>query len=85
MSRINQLAAARLSSSKINGANLLAMFEQLIGQMEMLNAEGHFAQLQFVTSHNEMKPGDIIPEIHLSLRTYNGPIIGEPLEVEEDD
>ena len=85
MSRINQLAAARLSSSQINGPKLLNMFEQLLAQMETLKAQGHFAQMQFVTDPQDMKPGDVIPEIHLSLRTYNGPIIGEPLEVEEDD
>ena len=85
MSRINQVAAARLSSGDISGPKLLEMFKALEAQMTAVNSEMNYAQFQFVTNPNEMKEGDLIPEIHFSLRTHHGPIIGQPVEFTEGD
>lgn len=84
MSRINQVAAALISSSPINGPLLLEMFKALEAQMSLLKAEGQFAQFQFVDP-TELKEGDIIPEIHLSLRTHKGPLILEPTDLKTSD
>ncbi len=83
MSRINNVAAARLSSADISGPKLLEMFKALEAQMASINSEMNYAQFQFVMDPNEMKEGDLIPEIHFSLRTYHGPIVGQPVEFEE--
>lgn len=80
MSSISPVAAVRISTSPINGLTLLEMFKALEAQMKLMNAEGQFAQFQFVDG-TELKDGDLIPEIHLSIRTYKGPLILEETEV----
>ena len=82
--RINPIAAARLSGSQITGPKLLAIFQALADQMDAIGAEGNFSQMQFITDPTELTEGDLVPEIHLSIRRYTGPILGAPLEVEED-
>jgi hypothetical protein len=51
------------------------MFELLESQMEVLGAEGNFTQFQFVQGLGDLKEGDLIPEIHLSLRPYDSEAI----------
>ena len=84
MSRINAGAAALINSSTITGPLLLEMFRALEVQMNLLKAEGQFAQFQFVDP-TDLKEGDIIPEIHLSLRTHKGPLVLEPTELNTSD
>lgn len=85
MSNISPVAANRISTSQINGARLLEMFKALEAQMKVANADGQFAQMQFIGDPSEVNEGDIIPELHLSLRTYHGPLIGNPTEFTDEE
>ena len=76
-SKINQAAATKIQSSALTGSSLLQMFELLEQQMETIGAEGHFTQFSFVSDLEDMKPGDLIPELHLSLR----PVTTEQIEL----
>ncbi len=73
MSKINKEAAERIKTSSLSGPVLLEMFEGLMAQMITLNADGNFAQFQFVGDTEELEDGDLIPELHLSLRRYHKP------------
>lgn len=85
MSNINPVAAHRMATSQITGEKLLQMFQALEQQMGILGADGQYAQMQFVSDPAEIKEGDVIPELHLSLRTYQGPMIGQPVQFDEGD
>ncbi len=82
MSKINNQAAARLTSAP-GGSYLLEIFKGMEVQMGVYNSEGQFSQLQFVGDPSELQIGDLIPELHFSLRRYTGPIISQPMEVVE--
>lgn len=71
MTRINQIIADRIKGGAITGPALLQMFELLEAQMETVGAQGNFTQFQFVRDITELKEGDLIPEIHLSLRPFS--------------
>lgn len=77
MTKINANAAAKIQGSAISGSSLLQMFQLLESQMETLGAEGQFTQFSFVSDLDDMKPGDLIPELHLSLR----PVTTEQIEL----
>ena len=72
MNEINEEAVNRIETSNINGISLLEMFKSLQYQMQVINAEGNFIQFEFIEP-GELKEGDLIPELHLSLRTYHEP------------
>lgn len=80
MSKINEQAAARLASGP-GGPYLLEIFKGMEAQMAVWQSEGQFSQLQFVMDPTELKEGDLIPELHFSLRRYTGPIMSEEMEV----
>lgn len=71
MSRINKTAAEKIRTNAITGSALLQMFELLETQMETLGADGQFIQFSFVSDLKDMKEGDLIPELHLSLRPFS--------------
>lgn len=77
MSKINKKAANKIKTSALSGSALLQMFELLEAQMGTLGAEGQFTQFSFVGDLDDMKPGDLIPELHLSLR----PVTSEQIEL----
>jgi len=77
MSSINKASADKIRSSALSGSALLQMFELLETQMETIGAEGQFTQFSFVSDLNDMQPGDLIPELHLSLR----PVTTEQIEL----
>lgn len=85
MSNISPVAANRISTSEITGTKLLEMFKALEAQMKVIGADGHFAQMQFVGDPSELNDGDVIPEIHLSLRTYHGPLVARPTEFTDEE
>lgn len=85
MSRINPAAAARLSSSQLTGPGLLAMFQTLEEQMNVIQAEGNFVQFQFINDPGELQEGDLIPELHLSLRPYASQIVEQKATLVEGD
>lgn len=76
MSKINKIAADKIQTSALTGSALLQMFQLLEAQMETIGAEGQFIQFSFVSDLKDMKPGDLIPELHLSLR----PMVTEQIE-----
>lgn len=71
MSRISKACAERIRTASITGSTLLQMFELLEAQMETIGAEGNFTQFQFVQGLADLKEGDLIPEVHLSLRPFD--------------
>jgi len=71
MSKINETAATKIKTSALSGSALLQMFQLLESQMETLGAEGQFTQFSFVSDISDMKEGDLIPELHLSLRPFS--------------
>ena len=73
MKLINKYAADRIKTNELSGPVLLSMFEGLQLQMETMGAEGNFVQYQFVGDPEELQDGDLIPELHLSLRRYIKP------------
>lgn len=77
MSKINKKAAEKIQTSALTGSHLLQMFQLLESQMETLGAEGQFTQFSFVSDLEDMQPGDLIPELHLSLR----PVTSEQIEL----
>jgi len=85
MSKINKLAAMRISSSNISGPQLLEIFRGLEENMKKTGAEMEYAQFQFVVLPSEMKQGDLIPELHFVLRPYMPPLISEPVEFTNAD
>jgi hypothetical protein len=85
MSNINVVAATALSAAP-GGAYLLEIFKGMEAQMEVMQSSGQFSQVQFVSDPNLMKPGDLIPELHFSLRSYDGPLlVDSKMEIEEGD
>jgi hypothetical protein len=78
-SRINVIAAERISSAPAGGY-LLEIFKGMEAQMVTMQSQGQFSQLSFIGSPDELKPGDLIPELHFSLREY----VGEVIEEDED-
>jgi len=84
-SLINAEAAARISSGP-GGAYLIEIFKAMEVQMNVMQSQGQFSQMQFIGNDpNELKEGDLIPELHFSLRRYSGPILSEGMEVTEGD
>ncbi len=79
-SRINTFAAERLADAP-GGGYLLEMFKAMEAQMAVMQSQGQFSQLSFVSDTSELKEGDLIPELHFSLRVYTS----EVLEVLEGD
>lgn len=81
VSRINAIAAERISSAPF-GSYLLEIFKGMEAQMAVMQSQGQFSQLSFVGDPSELKEGDLIPELHFSLRTYVG---SEVLEEDSDE
>ena len=79
-SRINAVAAERLAAAP-GGGYLLEMFKGMEAQMAVMRSQGQFSQLSFVSDPNDLKAGDLIPELHFSLRVYTG----EAIEIIEGD
>ena len=77
---INKAAAERLSAAP-GGGYLLEMFKAMEAQMAVMQSQGQFSQLSFVSDPSELKEGDLIPELHFSLHVYTS----EELEVLEGD
>lgn len=80
-SKINKATAARIATSEITGPTLLQMFQNIEAQMEVIGAQGNFIQFSFIGDPGEVKVGDLIPELHLSLRPHVGDIIMEDGEL----
>jgi len=81
MSRINTEAGQRIVSSQLSGPALLEIFKMIEVQMGVVQAQGNFVQFSFIGNPEELKEGDLIPEIHLSLRPFVGHVIGNPGEL----
>ncbi len=81
MSRINTDAAQRIVSSQLSGPALLEIFKMIEVQMGVVEAQGNFVQFSFIGNPEELKEGDLIPEVHLSLRPFVGNVVVNPGEL----
>lgn len=81
MSRINEHAAQRIVSSQLSGPALLEIFKMIEVQMGIIEAQGNFVQFSFVSNPEELKEGDLIPELHISLRPFVGNVVVNPGEI----
>lgn len=81
MSRINEQAAQRIASNQLSGPALMEIFKMLELQMGVVEAQGNFVQFSFLGSPEELKEGDLIPELHLSLRPFTGHAVSSPGEL----
>ncbi len=81
-SRINAVAAERIMTAPAGGKYLLEIFKGMEAQMAVMQSQGQFSQLQFVSDPSELKEGDLIPELHFTLRTYVGGVFEEDTDEE---
>ena len=84
-SRINAIAAERIASAPF-GSYLLEIFKGMEAQMAVMQSQGQFSQLSFIGAPDELKEGDLIPELHFSLRVCTGgELFEEDTDTEERD
>lgn len=76
MSKINSHASQRIASSDLSGPALLEIFKMIEAQMGVIESQGTFVQFSFIGDPTELKEGDLIPELHLSLRPFAGQLTG---------
>ena len=70
MAEISKIAKERMTEAA-GGELLLQVFEVMAAQLALMESTGQFTQFQFVEA-SELKEGDLIPEVHLSLRKFEG-------------
>ena len=70
MAEISNVAKERMKEAA-GGEMLLQVFEAMSVQMALMESTGQFTQFQFVDAL-ELVEGDLIPEVHLSLRRFEG-------------
>jgi len=65
---IHQAAFDRLRAAKISGDGLATILQQMAAGIEMLGAVTSQLQLDWQQADDEMREGDLLPVVTLSLR-----------------
>lgn len=78
--RINAACFARLTQSEMS-KTIIPIFEAMLRQMEETGTVGNYMQLNFAAPGDQMREGDLIPQIHFSLQPAMPPIMVEEGEI----